>query len=179
MNTQTQQDGSELTQRDSLSCVDWRCRLCFYHQGEIGEPGQKGSKGDKGEHGPPGPTGPQGPVGAPGPAVSIPPNHLTLQFIGYDVTSCPCHSLLTWSMPQFKIEFFSTPYSLTYVHSIPSLSLSFSFYLSFSFPLSRVCRELMESPVPEVSRVCLARREMKDPEGSMDPLAQWDCRSEP
>lgn len=39
-----------------------------------------------------------------------------------------------------------------------------------------VLLELMESPVPEVSRVCLARREMKDPEGSMDPLAQWDCR---
>lgn len=31
-------------------------------------------------------------------------------------------------------------------------------------------REAMESPVLEVSRVCLDRREMKVPEVSLDPL---------
>lgn len=41
-----------------------------------------------------------------------------------------------------------------------------------------VGRELMESLVPEVSRVCLARRETKDPEASPDPLDPSACRSE-
>lgn len=34
----------------------------------------------------------------------------------------------------------------------------------------------MVSPVPEVSRVCLDRREMKGPEDSPDLQAQLDCR---
>lgn len=37
-------------------------------------------------------------------------------------------------------------------------------------------RELMESLVPEVSRVCLDRREMKVPEVSLDPLVPSVCR---
>ena len=39
-----------------------------------------------------------------------------------------------------------------------------------------LCRVRMESPVPEVSRVCLARREMKDPEDSPDLQVQLVCR---
>lgn len=35
----------------------------------------------------------------------------------------------------------------------------------------------MESLDPEVSRVCLDRREMKVPEVSLDPLVPLDCRS--
>lgn len=34
----------------------------------------------------------------------------------------------------------------------------------------------MESPAPEVSRVCLDRREMKVPEVSLDLLAPLACR---
>lgn len=37
-------------------------------------------------------------------------------------------------------------------------------------------RELMESLVPEVSRVCLDRRETKVPEASQDPLVPSACR---
>lgn len=35
----------------------------------------------------------------------------------------------------------------------------------------------MESPAPEVSRVCLVRRETKDPEDSLGPPARLDCRA--
>lgn len=37
----------------------------------------------------------------------------------------------------------------------------------------------MESLVPEVSRVCLDRREMKVPEVSLDPLVPLVCRLVP
>lgn len=37
----------------------------------------------------------------------------------------------------------------------------------------------MVSPVPEVSRVCLVRREMKDQEDSLDLRAQSGCRYRP
>lgn len=42
-----------------------------------------------------------------------------------------------------------------------------------------ILRELMESLVPEVSRVCLDRREMKAPEVSLDPLVPSACRLVP
>lgn len=37
--------------------------------------------------------------------------------------------------------------------------------------------ELMESPGPEDSKASLVRKVMKDPEGSLVPLALWACRA--
>lgn len=50
-------------------------------------------------------------------------------------------------------------------------------YLPIVTPSSfTLCRVRMVSLVPEVSRVCLARREMKDQEDSLDLQAQLGCR---
>lgn len=59
-------------------------------------------------------------------------------------------------------------------HSVPRLL--YLYHLTLVSSDCDLFRAQMVSLVPEVSRVCLARREMKDQEDSLDLRAQLGCR---